>query len=171
MNRKGFLLASTVVKIVIAVICLVFLVYLLSSIYFNKVNAQRKAEAENTLFGDNKIGPEIERIHNGGKVNPDGISLFVPKGWSLFSFTGQEVKPNACNGVNCLCICDDVWFGYPWKGERERQAEECDESGACFASQYLVDYSKEIEILVGPSKAVMVNKFQGVRGDVKVSEK
>lgn len=169
MNRKGFLLASTVVKIVIAVICIVFLVYLLSSVYFSRVNAQKKAEALNTLTSNNKIGDEIKRVHSGGQFNPDGISLFVPKGWYLFSFTGNREKPNSCAGVNCVCICDNMLFGYFIKTEYERQMEECDENGACIRTPELTNYKEDLELEVGPDKFVLVKKIQG--GFVEITEK
>jgi hypothetical protein len=124
MNKRGFLLGEETLKIIIALICIVFLIYFLVSLYYSKVNEQKLKEAEALL----KDSPEsIEaKIDNLENVNPAERQLVNPKGWYLFSFT-QEQKPNSCVGKNCLCICPKLWSLNFW-GE---QAEKCDEDGVC----------------------------------------
>ena len=160
-NKNGFLLAEQVIKIVLGVIAVAFLVYLLTAVYFSKVNEQKKAEAVNSLEGKTKLKEEIKRVHDGGVFNNQGISIHNPKGWYLFTFTGKNVKPNACAGVNCICICSNVWIGSPWKTEMERQAEECDEDGACILTPELKNYDGELEIKIETDTVVFVKKIQG----------
>lgn len=46
-NKKGFLLANETLKIIIAVICIGFLIYFLAMLYLSKSGTQDKMDAEN----------------------------------------------------------------------------------------------------------------------------
>ena len=81
-NKKGFLLASEVLKIVLAVISITFLIYLLFSIYYANINAQKKEEAESTL---KRIGDIITRINNGA-IMREMMNDITPVSWSFFTF-------------------------------------------------------------------------------------
>lgn len=137
MRKKGMLLASETLKMVLAIISLGFLIYLLTAIYFSNINDKKLIEAESLL----------ERISNItensllDEFTSEKITELTPAGWSLFSFT-EEDKPNSCVDFNCLCICDPVW-GIPLVGNT--QAEECDNDGACIIIDNLMEFS-EIEI-------------------------
>ena len=53
-NKRGFLLAEETLKIIIAVICIVFLVYILVAVY-NSHSADKKIEqAKEVLLGTEK---------------------------------------------------------------------------------------------------------------------
>lgn len=149
MNKKGFLLAEQTIKIVIALIAIVLLVFLLVNLYYSRVRAENQAAAINSLTGQNKIE---DYINQGGTVEPLGI--LRPKGWYLLSFTG-EIKPNSCLGQNCLCICYNVASFHLIKSfytdEIERQIEECDANGACLIVENLIDRELEIKIPVNIS--------------------
>lgn len=144
-NKRGFLLASETVKIVIAVICIVFLVYFLTALYFSNIKETKQREAVESL--NSRLKPGIIDSQSKG-IQP--ITFANPIGWYFFTFTGAESIPNSCGGENCACICDNVWrFGVSslyGKSERTRQAEECDESGACLSILELVDEYVEKEI-------------------------
>jgi len=134
-NHKGFFLASETLKIIIALICISFLIYFLSSLYFSKINNEKQKQASFTLEEISKI---IENVNETG----ENINAINPIGWYLFSFV-EDKKPNFCHGENCLCICDKVWeyggvFG-------ERQIKECDKNGACLVVLNLESFEK-IEI-------------------------
>ena len=138
MNKKGFLLAEQVLKIVLSLIALSFLIYFLTSLYFANAETKNKQQAELTL----------EEIKDLTKTLPTEFTLLSPKGWYLFSFTGEPIKPNSCLGENCLCICKNVGGLNPFKSEEERQRIECDNSGVCSNIKNLGDYDKEIEIKI-----------------------
>jgi len=135
MNRRGFLLASETLKIVIAVICIGFLIYFLVHLYFTNINQQKSGEAEASLR--NKIIPEIQRVDGGAGYKPDGIHIPNPSGWRLMSFVGEEKKPNSCAGENCLCICRNVVLNI-----LDKQIKTCDEKGACGVVSNLKDFTK-----------------------------
>lgn len=138
-NCKAMLLAEETLKTVIAVIAIGFLIYLLVSLYFSNQNVQEQKQAEGTLASINEI---IKSSETEGMIN-----AITPKGWYFFSFTG-EIKPNACVGINCVCICSNVLkIGYSsWRNsEEERQAEECSEDGRCLQISNL-EFFEEIEI-------------------------
>ncbi|MBS3084367.1 hypothetical protein J4411_00445 [Candidatus Pacearchaeota archaeon] len=131
-NKKGFLLASEVLKIVLAVISITFLIYLLFSIYYANINAQKKEEAESTL---KRIGDIITRINNGA-IMREMMNDITPVSWSFFSFVESEKKPNLCAGEDCMCICDSVNFDnfLFWS---DRQINECDGNGICLTVKNL----------------------------------
>jgi hypothetical protein len=163
-NKRGFLLASQVVKIVIAVICIVFLVYLLASIYFNKINSQKKAEG--TAFLE-RLGDQIRAVHGG--IPPTAEKDFPnPKGWYLISFTdatreNKDTKPKQCASVKCLCVCDRVWkyaWNSAWASRRERQVAKCDKSGTCIRTPELKNYEDEVAIESQPGVYITIKKTQ-----------
>ncbi len=125
-NRKGFLLGSETLKIVIAVICIAFLIYLLIALYFSVTGAEKIKQAEASL--KDVISKEVKEINNNGKYTEKAIHVPNPADWFIFSFVGEEKKPNLCTGQNCLCICEEVIldiFGLDW------QIKRCDEKGSC----------------------------------------
>ncbi|MDP3965982.1 MAG: hypothetical protein Q8Q04_00440 [archaeon] len=140
-NKRGMLLASEVLKIILSVIAISFLIYLLFSIYYANINDQRKEEAEKTL---ERIRVIVNRINNGA-IESERVTDITPASWSFFSFVGGETKPNSCAGESCICICDKVnydnvlWF-------KDRQISECGENGVCIAVPKLNKFeSFEIE--------------------------
>ncbi len=124
MNKRGFLLGEETLKVVIAVICIAFLVYLLVAVYFSLTGEQKIKEAESTI--NNLVAPEIERVNRDGEPNSQGILLPNPAEWFIFSYIGDEPKPNSCIEQNCLCICERVVLDFfNW------QIKKCDDKGIC----------------------------------------
>jgi len=118
-DKKGFLLAEETLKIIIAVICIVFLIYLLVAIY-NSSTAEKKIEqAESILSRTDLI---ISSLKEGENERQD---IANPAGWHLYSFAGQE-KPNFCANEKCLCICQKSLIK-----QITSQASKCDKMGAC----------------------------------------
>jgi len=151
-NKNGFLLAEQTIKIIIALIAIVLLVFLLVNLYYSRVRAENQAAAINSLTGQNKIEDYIQVVNQGINVEP--LEILRPKSWYLFSFT-RDIRPNSCVGQNCLCICDNVGSFHLIKSfytdEIERQIEECDANGACLVVENLIDRELEIEIPVNIS--------------------
>ena len=145
-NKKGFLLAEETLKIVIAVISISFLIYFLNSLYFSKINEQKKQHAEATL---EKIYEKIKNL----QIEKETINDPTPLGWHFFSFVGQNKKPNFCAGKNCLCICDKVLWDL---SGFDRQINECDNDGVCKIIENL-DGFDEIEIK-GPPFSIEIIK-------------
>jgi len=155
-KKKGFLLAEQTLKIIIALIGIIILVYLFASLYFNRVKAENQEAAYKELYGSNQLKDHLRAIKQ-GEYNSSEILIDRPKGWYIFSFTGsgkdREQRPNLCQGKNCICICAYEWtfFG----DERKEQAIECDDSGACLIvdepdSLKLIDYlpdEKQVKII------------------------
>ena len=133
-NKKGFLLGEETLKIIIAVIGIIFLVFLLVSVYFSVTGAQdsKYAEASKIL-----ISNEITRINNGGEYNSAGILIPNPAGWYIFSFIEGDKKPNLCTGQNCICLCRNILIDV-----FDRQIKECDSKGTCFAAPNLEKFDK-----------------------------
>jgi hypothetical protein len=149
-DKKGFLLASETLKIVIAVVCISFLVYFLTSLYFSKIDGEKRFQAENLL---EVIQLKLNNLVDDGS---DSIDIFNPRGWYFFSFAGYDVKPNSCAGKNCLCICDNAW---DLNGRFDRQQKECDKDGACLIEEDLGGFER-IEI-TGELKIIDILKLGG----------
>ncbi len=139
-NKRGFLLASETVKIVIAVICIVFLVYFLTALYFSKIAEEKGRQATSALIGSTE---SVKTLIDSAKTNKVSKTYFFqnPTGWYVFTFTGTEKKPNSCSNLNCICICEDVIDYF------DRQISYCDEQGACLIVADLEDRKIEEEII------------------------
>jgi len=153
-NKRGFLLAEQTLKIVIAVICIGFLVYFLVGLYFAKIEGQKQEQAENVLN-------RMEEI-----INSAGESEYQipnPAGWYLFGFTSD--KPASCFGKSCVCICSrdftDLVAG--------TQLTECQEDGKCLVVENLKEFDK-IKIK-SPKKGLTNILIKNEVGQVSISEK
>jgi len=134
-NKRGFLLAEETLKILVAVICLIFLSYILIALYNSNTSAKKLDEAKNVL---SRVETIILSLNEGTIESQD---IPYPKGWHLYSFIGEE-KPNSCLNSNCLCICDNVLIE-----AIKSQAKKCDEKGACLVVPNLVTADMDLEII------------------------
>jgi hypothetical protein len=137
MKKKGMILASETLKMVLAIICLGFLIYLLTAIYFSNVNGKKLVEANAVL---DRISDIISHSDS-TNFSSEKVTELTPAGWSIFSYT-QDVKPNSCAGFSCLCICDPITV-IEFVGRT--QQKECDDDGSCLIIQNLMEF-EEIEI-------------------------
>ena len=138
-NKKGILLASETLKIVLSVIGIVLLLYLLFALYTSGSDNENFKKAEATI---DLISKTIDKL----KLDPSyagNISQITPIGWSIFSFVQNDVKPNPCSGQDCLCICDSV-YEY-WGITENRQEKECSKDGVCLIVENLKKF-QEISI-------------------------
>jgi hypothetical protein len=134
-NRKGFLLGEETLKIVIAVICIVFLVYFLMSLYLS-----------------NKTGKNLELAKASLQSLLNGITekteaeIYNPSGWYISSFpqtikpklmaSPEKVIPKQCSNLdwnNCICICKTVLYA------RKNIGELCDKNGFCLESDFITE--------------------------------
>ncbi len=135
MNKKGNLLPEETLKIVIAVICIGFLIILIVSIYFSLTGAEKTKQAETQISNPNGFIKTILRTVEGNttfKLVPN------PADWYIFSFKGDR-KPNLCTGQNCICICEDVLYIFDWQ---KRLINKCDDKGACALISNFRDFEK-----------------------------
>lgn len=152
MKRKGMLLASETLKMVIALICLVFLVYLLTSIYYATSNAPNKEKATETVRRISEVGERLRA----SLVLEEEVNDLTPAGWMVFGFVGNENKPNSCAGEDCLCICEEIGFIGKITSTQE---EDCDEDGACQIIKNLVDFNSfEIKDPKSPTNILISRK-------------
>ncbi|MFH1787229.1 MAG: hypothetical protein ABH811_00330 [archaeon] len=151
-NRKGFLLAEETLKIIIAVICIGFLVYFLTSLYLkNKENKDfelAKASLEHLVW-------EINTMKEG---ESRGVEIYNPKGWWISSWPYGDIRPNQCtnlNWENCICICPS---NDPWDSVKTffssatmitESADKCDDKGICveITEEFLVKKDNQQTIM------------------------
>lgn len=122
-GKRGMLLASETLKMIIAVLCIGFLVYFLGALYFTSSGTQERQIASDLM---DRIKVVFASLDAGN--NTDGVlSELTPEGWVIFSYTEEDdVIPNICTGKSCLCICDKILVDV-----FDRQISECDDSGVC----------------------------------------
>lgn len=145
MDKKGFLLGEETLKIIIAVVCLGFLVYFLGALYMSNSNSKERVQAEETIS-------RISDVVKNKQINLESVEAINPAGWYLFSFVNAQ-KPNICTGKNCLCICPKSLF-------LKNQAIKCDEGG-CLIVEDLNSFEK-IKIEKSGVTSIEIDKTNGV---------
>ena len=98
-NKRAFLLAEETLKIIIAVIAIVFLIGFITALYMTFQSGQKEKEAQATL----------EKLKEAIDNNQDEFVIYNPKDWLLISWPleGESVSPRICSinqWENCLCI-------------------------------------------------------------------
>lgn len=140
-NKNGFLLAEETLKMVIAIIAILFLVYLLVSVY---LSAKTKKELE---LAKASLENLITEANSGNTI----IQIYNPKNWFILSWPHDTASwdllpfprmvsnsgtPKTCENLGwskCLCICD---------GDTQNS---CDDNGICFENNLEVK-DKEIKL-------------------------
>jgi len=132
-SKRGMLMAKTVVKIIISLICVGLLVYLLVSLYYPRKDAQDLEKAEKTLT-------EMMDMLVAGEAAYDALKppLSSYRGdWILVKWPFPEdsgrVIPLKCSGVgwdDCVCICK-VELGSILRRNYDALAEKCNEKTFC----------------------------------------
>lgn len=151
-NKNGFLLGEETLKIIIAVIVIVFLIYFLVSIYFLNGDKKNRDDAKATL-------DRIQKVVANSNSTSEQVKDIVPVGWSLFSFT-ENIKPNSCLNKNCICICDSISFVDYFNG-LQRQANECNKNGICVNILNLQKFNEiPIEKNGGSNTFIEIDKIQ-----------
>jgi len=156
-TKRGMLLAEETLKMVIAIIVIVFLVYFLVNLYYGKLKDDAIKKSEQLLIkSDQSIKNVIESLKEGESKNLvlQEISSFGDN-WHLFSFTEQE-KPNSCAGKNCLCICDDVIGEDPLGFVK--QINECNKNGVCIIVSNLKNEEVNIELQEDFATEISISK-------------
>lgn len=116
--KKGFFLAEETLKIVIAVIVILFLIYFLASLYFSG------KDSEDMKFAESSVKYLVEQMN----LKTTEVQIFNPEGWIITAWKKGEL-PVSCSNLgweNCICICEDK--------------DTCNEQGFCS------NYNKEIFI-------------------------
>ncbi len=133
MDKRGIWLAEETLKIIIAVIVIIFLAFFLASLYYaNK-------DAEDLKFAEASIDYLFEQI-NAKSITAD---IYNPKEWALMSwpYAGEKEIPNSCLNLgwkSCICIVKDIgmfteaWSTLPFTDSpRERYLQQSDDNGVC----------------------------------------
>ena len=134
-NKKGFLLTEETLKVVVAVIGLIILVYFLVSLFYSG-NTQEKTKQALSSVGE--ISNAVNSLSSGQK----SVEVLQPQKWTMFSFVGEDKKPNSCFGENCLCICNKVNVDTLFGLLESRQLNECAETGACLVVNNLEKFEQ-----------------------------
>jgi hypothetical protein len=123
-NKNANMLAEQTLKIIIAAMALLLLLYLLFALYSSFTQKQEFARAEGTLKDLGEVMLDARR-----KGTTETYYLTKPDGWKLLTYkTGRE-QPKECI-QNCLCLCEDEpgwWAFWDW----DDQIAKCNKRGVC----------------------------------------
>lgn len=122
LNKKAEdLLTPETLKIIVAVLCIVVLLYLAYQLVPKKTAL---AQARENL---NKIYFEIQKVVKGEK-NQSDFFIESPSNWWVIAwpYKGDSEKPGQCKTLNCVCICP-----IPTIATKANSLKECDNIGVC----------------------------------------
>jgi hypothetical protein len=131
MNRRAFLLGEETIRIIIAAICILFLAFLLYSIYENNKTSR---DLENAKADLERIESTISELSSSSE-SVRSVVIENPKGWFLSSWNSKGDFPQKCKineWDNCLCICKMHFkasaniFG----------VSDCDKDSQCIEADY-----------------------------------
>lgn len=130
-TKKAILLPEGL-KIIIAVLCIILLVYLAASLYNIFIKKTALEQAKETL---EQIVAEINGLEEGEE---DSYLLTVPKDWFIGFYNQGGDMPKQCKGKNCLCICSGWKPGY-YQAVSDTMTDslikerigKCDKEGVC----------------------------------------
>lgn len=140
------LLVSETLKLVIAVICIGFLVYLLAMMYYSGGEEKEKQDATSLIDRIENMALELK------EGNSSEVNGLVPADWVIVSYAGAEQSPNECAGINCICICKTSM----WKN----RISECNSNGVCFIAEELYP-NPEIKIKDGGATDIEIYRKGG----------
>jgi hypothetical protein len=131
LNKHGFLLGEETVKIIIAVLCLVALVYFLVSLYL----ADQNHDLELAKASIQKLVTDI----NAGRTETE---IYNPQKWVISSWSyncnndKEKSLPEYClnkGWQSCLCICP-----YPLGSAKYPAITTCHKNGACLENDFTI---------------------------------
>ena len=146
-KNKAMLLTEETLKMILALIGLVLLIYFLTSLYYSSSGQKKHSEAIATISRISKV------IENVNSIN-ENVNSITPAGWYVFSFVGKE-KPNQCSGGKCLCICGKTLNFFSW------QIKKCDKNGVCLNVPNLENFNP-IKISPGGRTSINIDKSGGL---------
>lgn len=130
-NKKGELLVSETLKIILALISIGFLIYFLTALYSGN------KDSKNLEFAKESLQELVEKLNS----NLSKVEIYNPKNWVIGSWphnftTGnpflikiEEGIPKSCSNLgwkNCICICP------------KNNPDECDEKGICLENEFIL---------------------------------
>ena len=133
-SRRGLFLAEETLKIVVAVLVIMFLIYFLASLYFSG------KDSEDMRFAESSAKYLVEQMN----AQSAEIQIFNPEGWLITAWKEEADAPLSCSNLgwkNCLCICEKH-FDY-FGAFKNTPLEDCNKNNYC------VEYNKEIFINEG----------------------
>ena len=117
-SKKAFLLGAYTLKIIIAVLCILLLVYVLFTLYSDSRNTKDLRMAKAVLEDLS------EKMMMAKQNSPQDFVVLGFRGWGLLSYSEEENMPLSCE-ESCICLCDKV------EHSDKKQVEACNEKGVC----------------------------------------
>ncbi len=100
-NKKGFLLGEFSLKVIIAIICILLLIYLLGRLYFNQQLSAEEEQAGATL--DSIVAALPKAKDNPGQEIT--MTVYNPEGWVIVFWDKTHDRPETCFDKSCICVC------------------------------------------------------------------
>lgn len=100
-NKKAILMPETL-KIILAVVAIVALIYLAVSMYGLLTKKSSIEQARGTL---EQVVAKIGILNE--TMLETKVLVLSPKDWFIVAFSADASRPKSCLG-NCVCICEDT---------------------------------------------------------------
>jgi len=136
-NKKGFLLAEETLKIIIAMICIAFLVFLLVSLYNSNKDGKEKE------FARSSLDLIIKNIND----KSTSVEIFNPDKAFILSWPSEGKIPKVCENIgweSCLCICKTKFYQ---KNTVDNFADSC--------SNWVCSQTKE-RVVIEPADGIKI---------------
>ncbi len=119
MNKKGIeLIGNKVIGIIIAVLCIVGLIYFASILIKNNEENQNRNRANGLM---DEIVTAMSNIKQTEECKKIIISTLTD--WNIYTSYNNQEKPLSCDNKECLCLCPKVGI--------KEQAASCYNQGIC----------------------------------------
>ena len=126
-NKKA-ILPATVLKMIIAVLCIVGLIMLAAKLYTLFTGKTELEQATESL-------KQITSLVSGLSNEPQSYLLTSPKNWILIYFPDNLYSGSGCSGKSCLCFCPSI--------SREFNAAMCGKTGGVCEDIPALEFNNE----------------------------
>jgi hypothetical protein len=121
LNKKADMTPEEALKIILAVLGIVFLLYLAFSFYGIFMSSTKLDQSRAVL--DSMIS-KASILTLGSNTS---ILITSPEDWTLYVYNKSEISPKSCANSACICICEEYFN----PGKISQAVASCDKSGIC----------------------------------------
>jgi len=156
-NKKGMLLAEYNLKVILAILAILLLLYLFFNWYSSLIEQRNFQRAEASLVS-------LQEKMIDAKSGVVTLPLLEPNGWRLVSYTDYN-RPESCQG-NCICLCEGIGsFDRAKLFWAPTQLEKCEIRGVC---KSLEDDINKLDIGLRVQVKIQYDGGYAISEDVKI---
>lgn len=120
-NKKADMMPEEALKIIMAVLGVVLLLYLAFSLYgifMSKTQLEQASAVLSSLSGKANV------LESGNNAS---VLVTSPRDWNLYVFNSGQISPKLCSNSACICICEQYFS----TAEINKAVDSCEKNGVC----------------------------------------